>query len=203
MNSKLAPVDEAFQSLVNAGAINGICVCAGPKVVRSRMPFPTERIEGLAKLVDEAFQNETAKERQIDRIWLGLGAANLLAISRKGVRLIFLHVRDDDTDFLVQTGSLFLEDFGDDLIQLPEHKRLVTARVLVSAPYGETSQDHYEPQPATPATTRIPLSTRFLERQEDDDGSSKPVIPKPIVGPGLGRRKEEETDEKAEKKKKD
>ena len=148
MNSKLAPVDEAFQSLVNAGAINGVCVCAGPKVVRSRMPFSTERIEGLAKLVDEAFQNEAAEKRHIDRIWLGLGAANLLAITRKGVRLIYLHVRDDDTDFLIQAGFLFLEDFGDDLIQLPEHKRLVTARVLVSAPSGDSDQEDDESEAA-------------------------------------------------------
>ena len=157
------------------------------------MPFSTHRIEGVARLVDEAFEHAIAKGRQIDQIWLGLGAFNLLAVSHNGVRLIILHVRDDDTDFLAQAGLLFLKDFGEDLIQLPEHKRLVTARVLVSAPASRFEE--YPPQPASPATTRIPLSNRFLKRQEDDDGETEPVIPKPIMGPiGKGRSSEEQSD---------
>ena len=162
------------------------------------MPFSTARIEGVAKLVDEAFEQESAKERHIDRIWLGLGAFNLLAISHNGVRLIFLHVRDDDTDFLTQAGFLFLKDFGSDLIQLPEHKRLVTARVLVTAPPSDSEEEEYHLQPASPATTRIPLSTRFLERQGDDDSDTAPVIPKPIIGPSRKRQKEEEDETEAE-----
>ena len=102
----------SLEKLQHAGAVNGICLSWRRQVLVSLMPFEDYRVEQLIQILHDArdhFQNSPGG-REIESFWMGYLDVHVLSVFSGECGVIFLHVRQEEAEFLTSVAQTFLND---------------------------------------------------------------------------------------------
>lgn len=97
--------------LMASGTVRGVCVLKRGEVIFEKFPYSASRLVKVCRVVEGLSKEFRDQGRSVDQMAFGYDGGNLLAVSVKDYRLIFMHLMNDEIDFLANIGRAHLEDF--------------------------------------------------------------------------------------------
>lgn len=96
--------------LMASGTVLGVCVLKRGEVIFEKFPYSASRLVKVCRVVEGLSKEFRDQGRSVDQMAFGYDGGNLLAVSMKDYRLIFMHLMNDEIDFLANIGRAHLED---------------------------------------------------------------------------------------------
>jgi hypothetical protein len=98
-------------ALRKAGSVFGVLFTQGETTRFSDLAYSPERVAALKKIVSDIASYYEKEQRRPELLAFGFDGGSLVILMRGDHRLVVLHHRSDEADFIAKAGGAFLKDY--------------------------------------------------------------------------------------------
>jgi len=129
---------------MTSGTVRGTCLLRNGEVIFEIFPYSAARLVKICRVVEGLTKEFNDQGRSVDQMAFGYDGGNLLVISVKNYRVIFMHLMSDEIDFLATAARAHMED-------------------LIAAEKPEKSEVSLDTVPISLANTRVTIGAEVEE----------------------------------------
>ncbi len=160
---------EPLEVLIASGTVRGTCLLKNGEVIYEKFPYSAARLVKVCRVVEGLTKEFKAQGRSVDQMAFGYDGGNLLAVSVKNYRLIFMHLMSDEIDFLAKAARTHLEDLI--AAELPEQEPVNDPVSLDTVPISLANKDRDIIGAKVEETARVEILTTTPVSVGDSGGN--------------------------------
>jgi hypothetical protein len=104
-------IQSTLASLRKAGSIFGVLFIQDGETLFSDLAYTRDRVTEFTEILDDIGYYFDQERREPDTLAFSYDGGNLVILMQDGLRLVVLHHKADEVDFIASAGGAFIKDF--------------------------------------------------------------------------------------------